>query len=60
MTRLLPSSRPEEPPQTALSIADTREGNQSDEDLKRIFGTEFWRVEYLLHLIHTGRVKDEG
>ena len=60
MTRLLPSSRPDESSRSTLPLTETETVKTQESDAKLVFGTEFWRLEYLLHLIETGRVKDQG
>ncbi len=57
MTYYLPSSNPLNPGQPTL--ADAKPDALEMEDLKVFWGPEICRLEYLIHLLDTGRVKDE-
>lgn len=51
------------PPQTSTTGQATDESRREEPaemaDLRVFWGPEFCRIEYLVHLLETGRVKDE-
>lgn len=60
MTYYLPSGNSEtRTEETASASRDTVPARHDIADLKIFWGPEICRLEYLVHLLDTGRVKDE-
>ena len=58
MTHLLPSPGPIEGQPGRRGVTE-RPNEQDMADLRIFWGPEICRLEYLLHLLETGRVKEE-
>lgn len=59
MTHLLPSPAPGEGQSIQQALAE-RGQSRDMADLRIFWGPEICRLEYLLHLLETGRVKPES
>jgi hypothetical protein len=60
MTQLLPSSSQDEPKTAASTEQEGVPYGVRTLDLKVQWGSDYYRLEYLIHLLDTGRVKDAG
>jgi hypothetical protein len=59
MTQFLPSPGPSDRQISPQAVAE-RVPQRDLADLRIFWGPEICRLEYLLHLLETGRVKDES
>jgi hypothetical protein len=60
MPYFLPSSRETGETEPGINATSATGGGEDMADLKIFWGPEICRLEYLLHLLDTGRIKDEA